>query len=81
MAWITTISEQAATGRLKEIYESFHPQFPNVPNIMQAFSLKTEMLAAVARTFMTATFGASSLSRVQEEMIATAVSSLNNCHY
>ena len=52
-----------------------------VPNIMQSFSLKPEVLAAVARTFTTGTFGGSNLSRVQEEMIATVVSSLNQCHY
>jgi hypothetical protein len=52
-----------------------------VPNVMQSLSLKPEVLAAVARVFTTGTFGASSLSRVQEETIATVVSSLNNCHY
>lgn len=81
MAWITTTSEQDASGKLKEIYQSFRPNFPIVPNIMKSFSLKPDLLAAVARTFTTATFGASNLSRVQEEMIATVVSSLNRCHY
>ena len=81
MAWIKTISEREATGPLKDMYESFHQRFPAVPNIMQSLSLKPEMLAAVARMFMTGTFGASNLSRIQEEMIATVVSSLNRCHY
>ena len=81
MAWIKTTSEDDATGRLKEIYTSLRQQFPIVPNIMQSFSLKPEVLAAVARVFTTGTFGASNLSRMQEEMIATVVSSLNQCHY
>ena len=81
MAWIKTTSEDDATGRLKEIYTSLRQQFPIVPNIMQSFSLKPEVLAAVARVFTTGTFGSSSLSRTQEEMIATVVSSLNQCHY
>ena len=81
MAWIKTTSEDDATGRLKEIYTSLRQQFPIVPNIMQSFSLKPEVLAAVARVFTTGTFGASNLSRTQEEMIATVVSSLNQCHY
>ncbi len=38
-------------------------------------------LAPFLRFFQSATFGASHLARVQEEMIATAVSSLNRCHY
>ena len=81
MAWIKTTSEDDATGRLKEIYTSLRQKFPIVPNIMQSFSLKPEVLAAVARMFTTGTFGASNLSRMQEEMIATVVSSLNQCHY
>ena len=81
MAWIKTTSEQEATGKLKEVYTSLLKTLPVVPNIMQSFSLKPEVLAAVARVFTTGTFGASNLSRVQEEMIATVVSSLNQCHY
>jgi alkylhydroperoxidase family enzyme len=81
MAWITTISEQDAHGRLKEIYDSFSGKFPVVPNIMKAFSLKPEVLGAAAGFVTRVTFGASNLSRVQEEMIATVVSSLNRCHY
>jgi len=81
MAWIKTTSEQDASGRLKEVYAELRQKFPMVPNIMQSFSLKPEVLAAVARTFTTGTFGGSNLSRVQEGMIATVVSSLNQCHY
>jgi len=81
MAWIKTISEQEAAGTLKQMYESLRERRGIVPNIMQSLSLKPEMLSAVARLFMTGTFGASNLSRVQEEMIATVVSALNRCHY
>jgi hypothetical protein len=81
MAWIKTVSEQEATGTLKQMYESFRQRFPVVPNIMQSLSLKPDVLSAISRLFMSGTFGASNLSRVQEEMIATVVSALNRCHY
>ena len=81
MAWIKTTSEQEATGELKEVYGTIRKSFPMVPNIMQSLSFKPAVLSAVARVFTTGTFGASSLSRVQEETIATVVSSLNQCHY
>ena len=89
MSWIKTTSEQDATGRLREIYDSIRERrhqpsaegMPVVPNIMQSLSLKPEVLAAVARVFTTGTFGSSNLSRIQEEMVATVVSSLNQCHY
>ena len=81
MAWIKSVSEQEATEPLKQMYESLRQRSSRVPNIMQSLSLKPEMLSAVSRVFMTGTFGASNLSRVQEEMIATVVSALNRCHY
>lgn len=84
MAWIKTIPQEQATGLLKELYTGFakNPNFGGrLPNILQAFSLRPEVLEAVSRFFQSATFGASHLARVQEEMIATVVSSLNRCHY
>jgi alkylhydroperoxidase family enzyme len=84
MAWISTISEEQATGRLAEIYAQIKedPHFMGrVPNVMKAFSLRPDLLGHLARVATTATFGGSRLSRVQEEMIATVVSSINRCHY
>lgn len=81
MAWIKTTSEQDATGRLKEVYDTIRRGMPTVPNIMQSLSLKPDVLSAIAQVFTTGTFGSSGLSRVQEEMIATVVSALNQCHY
>jgi len=81
MAWIKTISRAEAHHRDAELYAGFKSRFWVAPNIMQAFSLKPELLAAVARVFQVATFGGSKLTRVQEEMIATVVSATNRCHY
>jgi hypothetical protein len=81
MAWIKTVAPEQAQGRVAEVYAGFSARFGVPPNIMQSFSLKPELLAAVARLFMVATFGGSNLTRVQEEMIATVVSATNRCHY
>jgi len=81
MAWIKTITPAEAEGRVAEVYAKFKSRFGVAPNIMQAFSLRPELLAAVARVFQVATFGGSKLTRVQEEMIATVVSATNRCHY
>ena len=84
MAWIRTISEDDAKGKLAEVYAEIKksPRFMgHVPNVMQAFSLRPELLQQLAKVAMTATFGGSRLTRVQEEMIATVVSSINRCHY
>ena len=83
MAWIRTISEQEAEGPLADLYTKLrhNPHFGVVPNVIKAFSLRPEIAAAVTRLASAATFGGSHLSRVQEEMIAAAVSSVNRCHY
>ncbi len=81
MAWIKTVPEEQAEGKLADAYCGFRERFGIVPNIMQAFSLRPELTELAARLSTTVTFGGSRLTRVQEEMIATVVSSINRCHY
>jgi alkylhydroperoxidase family enzyme len=83
MAWISTINEHDAAGPLAELYAKLrkNPHFGFIPNVIKAFSLRPEIAAAVTRLASAATFGGSHLSRIQEEMIAAAVSSINRCHY
>ena len=54
---------------------------PNIPAIFRVMSLKPEALAAVKRLNEVLSFGNSSLSRIQEEAIATVVSVANHCRY
>lgn len=83
MAWISTVDEQDASGLLAELYAKLrnNPHFGFIPNIIKAFSLRSDIAASVTRLATAATFGGSRLTRVQEEMIASAVSSINRCHY
>ncbi len=80
MAWIKTVPEDAATGLVAEIYSRWKG-FGFVPNIIKSFSSRPELLELIAGTARTVTFGGSRLTRVQEEMIATVVSTINRCHY
>jgi alkylhydroperoxidase family enzyme len=84
MAWVKTFDEKEASGRLAEIYADLK-KAPlaggRVPNIMKCMGLRPEALISVWRLNMDITFGASTLGRRREEMIATAVSALNHCHY
>jgi hypothetical protein len=84
MAWVKTFSEKEATGRLSEVYRELMKSplgGGRVPNIMKCMGLRPEALLSVWRLNMGITFGASTLGRRREEMIATAVSALNHCHY
>jgi hypothetical protein len=84
MAWVKTFTENEATGRLAEIYDALKKTSlagGPVPNIMKCMGLRPEALMGVWRLNMDITFGASTLGRRREEVIATAVSALNHCHY
>jgi hypothetical protein len=78
------VSEKEATGRLADIYGELMKSplaGGRVFNIMKCIGLRPEALNAVWRLNMSITFGASTLGRRREEIIATAVSALNHCHY
>lgn len=84
MAWVRTFEEREASGRLVEVYEEIK-KAPlaggRVANVMKSMGLRPDALLAVWHLNTGITFGASTLGRRREEMIATAVSSLNGCHY
>jgi len=84
MAWVKTFAENEATGRLAEVYKEIRQHWvgaQSIPNVMKCMSLRPEALLGVWRMSTALTFGASTLGRAREEMIATAVSALNHCHY
>ena len=51
------------------------------PNIIKCMSINPGAMEAVRGFNMAITFGTSTLTRVQEEAIATAVSVTNECRY
>ncbi len=50
-------------------------------NVIKVLSIDPKAITAVLEMNMGTTFGASALSRVEEEAIATAVSVANRCQY
>jgi alkylhydroperoxidase family enzyme len=78
MSRIQIIHEDQADGKLKEIYEKLGAR---VANILKLHSLFPESLEAHLQFYRTIMFGKSPLPRAQREMIATVVSSTNECYY
>jgi len=81
MAWIKTIPEEEARGLLKALYEKIRQRRGSVADIYKLHSLHPESLEAHLNLYMTLMFGNSPLTRLQREMIATVVSTVNRCHY
>ena len=53
----------------------------DVSPVIRIMSINPQAMQAVQRLNAAVTFGSSSLTRVQEEAIATVVSATNHCRY
>ncbi len=81
MAWIRTIDEDEAEGRLGKLYERLREPSGGVDNILKIHSLNPASLAGHFELYKTLMRGRSPLTRAQREMIAVVVSAVNRCHY
>mgnify|MGYP001826146098 CR=1 FL=1 len=82
MAWIDVIDEHDAEGELAAQYaELVDPEFGRVDNIMTIHSLHPGGLRTHHGLYREVMSGTKSLRKVEREMIALVVSSLNECHY
>lgn len=82
MTWIETISFDAATGRLKAIYERIKGPDDNVDNILMAHSLRPHTLEGHMTLYKYVLHHpGNTLPKWLLEAIGTYVSILNNCAY
>ena len=81
MAWIAEIDEREAEGSLKDQYSKLKAPWGGIDNILKIHSLNPESLAAHVQLYKTVMFGKSPIPRIDREMIALVVSSINQCHY
>ena len=81
MTWIAEIDEREAKGSLKDQYSKLKEPWGGIDNILKVHSLNPESLAAHVQLYKTVMFGKSPIPRIDREMIALVVSSINQCHY
>jgi hypothetical protein len=81
MTWIRTISEEEATGPLKELYDQLASRMGRVGNIVKSCSIRPDVLIKQQAFTRSVTFGGSPLGRRKEELIATMISGLLKCRY
>ncbi|QOR65070.1 peroxidase [Cytobacillus suaedae] len=75
---INMISYEDSEGELRELYERFNGK---MANILKVQSLNPKSLSAHLDYYKVIMFGKSPLTRPVREMIATVVSSTNECFY
>jgi alkylhydroperoxidase family enzyme len=81
MAWVQTITEEAASGHLRELYERVRERAGIIPNIAKVQSLRpatTSFGFGLYRQLMDDPTGLTKRERV---LIATVVSKVNGCLY
>ena len=82
MAWIRTIREDLWEGDLADRYtEVADKEYGRVDNIMQIHSLNPTGLVAHNTLYRSAMAGTAGLRKVERELIALVVSSINDCDY
>ncbi len=77
MAWIKVINDTEADGELKEIYQTQGKKARALANILKIHSLAPGTLSTHMALYEAVMHAPGDLSRIQREMIAVVVSSLN----
>jgi len=82
VAWIRTIQEGEAAGKLRDLYDaSRDPATGKVDNILAIHGLHPEGLSAHLALYQAVMRGTASLSKLERELLAFVVSLENGCHY
>ena len=79
--WIKTTSVSEAKGLLRRLYDEAITRAGKVYAIVRVMSSNPRVLRSSIALYRDLMMGTSPLSRAQRELLATAVSRLNECHY
>jgi uncharacterized peroxidase-related enzyme len=77
VAYIRTINEDEADGKLFDIYDEIQRNRGRVSNILRVSSLEPKSMRAHLDLYMSTVFGKGGLSRKESEILAVAVSAAN----
>jgi uncharacterized peroxidase-related enzyme len=81
VAYIRTIHEDEAEGKLFELYDEIQRNRGRVSNILRAQSLDPKTMRAHLDLYMATVFGKGGLSRKEAEVLALSVSTANGDSY
>ena len=81
MAYIETISEAEATGKLAELYKRFGNPDGTVDNVLKVHALNPESLEAHCALYVQSMHRPSPVSRAEREIAGVTVSRVNGCRY
>ena len=80
MAYIRHIPPAHASGRLAHVYREVRAEVPRVPNLIQVFSLRPEIMESVYRSWLSIMWSGR-VPRRLKEMLAIVTSKTASCDY
>lgn len=81
MAWVTTIAEEAAAGKLREVYNRVRERAGAVPNIAKLQSLRPATMDFGFGLYCQLMDDPTGICKRERVLIATVVSKVNGCLY
>lgn len=81
MAWVPTVREEAATGKLAELYQRVRQRAGVVPNIAKLQSLRPKTTHLGFDLYCQLMDDPTGISKRERVLIATVVSKVNGCLY
>jgi uncharacterized peroxidase-related enzyme len=81
MAWVQTVAEEAATDRLRELYQRTRQRAGIVPNIAKLQSLRPETASRGFGLYCQIMDDPTGINKRERVLIATVVSKVNGCLY
>ncbi|MDP3523906.1 MAG: peroxidase-related enzyme [Hoeflea sp.] len=73
--------ETSLSAAMQAYFAKCDEKLGMVPNVLKAYAFNTEKLEAFVAFYNELMLGASNLSKLDRELIAVAVSSVNRCYY
>ncbi len=81
MAWVQTIPEDSASGKLQDVYQRVRDRAGAVVNIAKVQSLRPKTLEQGFDLYRQIMDDPSGLTKRERVLIATVVSRVNGCFY
>jgi uncharacterized peroxidase-related enzyme len=81
MAWVQTVAEEAASGKLLELYQRVRERAGIVPNIAKLQSLRPDTMEHGFNLYCQLLDAPTGLNKRERVLIATVVSKVNGCFY
>jgi len=80
-SWLRVPPEEDAPTEVKALFEKANEKLGFLPNVLRVYALRPRHLELWNTFYDELMRGESTLTKVQREMIAVVVSTVNRCHY